>query len=82
MAKTQDELKELKEEYENINKKIAELNEDELKQVTGGTHFGSPVGCDMPVLPDDSCPECERCGDCKWVRKGKISLFCTRPNKG
>ena len=36
MAKTQDELKELKEEYENINKKIAELNKDELKQVTGG----------------------------------------------
>lgn len=34
--KTQEELSALKEEYENLNKKFAELNEEELKQVTGG----------------------------------------------
>ena len=34
--KTQEELNALKEEYENLNKKFSELNEDELKQVTGG----------------------------------------------
>ena len=36
MAKTQEELKELKEEYERLNKKLKELSDDELKQVTGG----------------------------------------------
>lgn len=35
--KTEKELKELKEEYTELNKKLAELSEDELKQVTGGT---------------------------------------------
>ena len=34
--KTQDELKELKEEYEKLNEKLKELSDDELKQVTGG----------------------------------------------
>ena len=82
MTKTKEELKQLKNEYKALSSKLKELTEDELKEVIGGTHFGSPVGCDMPVLPDDSCPECERCGDCKWARKGEISLFCTHPNKG
>ena len=36
MAKTQNELKELKEEYERLNKKLKELSDDELIQVTGG----------------------------------------------
>ena len=36
MAKTQEELKQLKEEYETLNKKLKELTEDELLQVTGG----------------------------------------------
>ena len=34
--KTADELKELKEEAETLNKKLAELTEEELKQVGGG----------------------------------------------
>ena len=34
--KTADELNALKEEVETLNKKLAELSEDELKQVTGG----------------------------------------------
>ncbi len=35
--KTKEELEQIKEEYVGLNKKIAELSEDELKQVTGGT---------------------------------------------
>lgn len=35
--KNQEELKNIKEEYESLNRKLAELTEDELKQVTGGT---------------------------------------------
>ena len=36
MAKTQEELNELKNEYETLNNKLQELTEDELMQVTGG----------------------------------------------
>ena len=35
--KTQEELKTLKKEVETMNKKLAELSEEELAQVTGGT---------------------------------------------
>ena len=34
--KTQEELNALREEVEALNKKLAELTEEELKQVTGG----------------------------------------------
>ena len=34
--KTKEELNALKEEVETLNKKLAELSEDELKQVSGG----------------------------------------------
>ena len=34
--KTPEELKELKEEVETLNKKLAELTEEELAQVSGG----------------------------------------------
>ena len=37
MAKTQEELNALKEEVETVSRKLHELTEDELKQVTGGT---------------------------------------------
>ena len=36
MAKTQEELNELKEEVETLNKKLHELTEEELEQVSGG----------------------------------------------
>ena len=36
MAKTQEELNAIKEEVESMNKKLAELTEEELKQVAGG----------------------------------------------
>ena len=34
--KTKEELNKLKEEFETLNKKLAELSDEELKQVTGG----------------------------------------------
>ena len=37
MSKTQEELNALKEEVEAVSRKLHELTEDELKQVTGGT---------------------------------------------
>ena len=37
VMKTQEELKNIKEEYEALNRKLAELTDDELEQVTGGT---------------------------------------------
>ena len=37
MSKTQEELQKLKEEFKTLNNKLNELNEDELKKVTGGT---------------------------------------------
>ena len=41
--KTKEELEELKEEVENLNKKLAELTEEELAQVSGGTHDSYPL---------------------------------------
>lgn len=35
--KTEKEIQELKEEYEHIEKQIAELSEDELAEITGGS---------------------------------------------
>ena len=48
--KTKEELNALKEEAETLNKKLAELTEEELKQVAGGwgIHFGP---CDMSTTP-------------------------------
>ena len=39
MAKTQEEIIKLKQEYEELNSKLKELNDDELNQVTGGIDF-------------------------------------------
>ena len=50
MAKTQEELKELKEEYESLNLKLNELTDDEMKQVTGGL-------CEYRSLEKDTCFE-------------------------
>ena len=41
--KTKEELNALKEEVENVNKKLAELTEDELAQVSGGVLNGTAV---------------------------------------
>lgn len=36
--KTQEELNDLKKQVEVLNRKLAELTEDELKQISGGTN--------------------------------------------
>ena len=41
MSKTQEELNQLKIEYETLNNKLKELSEDELKQVSGGYAINS-----------------------------------------
>ena len=38
--KTKEELNALKQEVETLNKKLHELTEEELEQVTGGVDFG------------------------------------------
>ena len=40
MAKTQEELKVIKEEVETLNNKLKELTEEELAQVSGGAYVG------------------------------------------
>lgn len=39
MSKTQEELKQIKKEYELFNEKLKELTEDELKFVIGGNQY-------------------------------------------
>lgn len=43
MAKTKEELDELKSELETINKKISELNEEELENIAGGMISFEPL---------------------------------------
>lgn len=47
--KTKDELNALKNEVEALNKKLTELNENELEQVTGGMKI---VVIKTPQIPD------------------------------
>ena len=50
MSKTKDELNALKEEAETLNRKLHELTDEELEQVSGGT-------CDSyPLLQHDPLP--------------------------
>ena len=42
--KTKEELNALKEEIEKLNRKLAELTEEELEEVTGGGHCGIYAG--------------------------------------
>ena len=53
--KSKEELNALKEEVENLNKKLAELTEDELAQVSGGVlPVPSQAGFVPPVVPTTS----------------------------
>ena len=53
--KTKEELNELKEEVETLNKKLAELTEEELVQVSGGVlPVPSQAGFVPPVGPTTS----------------------------
>ena len=48
--KTKEELNALKEEFENLNKKLNELSEEELSQVSGGI-AGIVIPCFDPYRP-------------------------------
>ena len=51
--KTKEELNALKEEVETVSKKLHELTEEELAQVSGGGYFSEP-----PVIREPK-PNCE-----------------------
>ena len=51
--KTKEELTALKEEVETLNKKLAELSEEELKAVTGG-YVGGTCGENNGIIIDNS----------------------------
>lgn len=49
MARTQEELNQIKEEFNALNNKLKGLTEDELSQVVGGEHGGILVGSETMV---------------------------------
>ena len=58
--KTQEELKELKQEYEALTAKLKELTEDELKEITGGHH--APMEGMMCTIEDTCSNDPATCG--------------------
>ena len=55
MSKTKEELNELKEEVETVNKKLSELTDEELAQVNGGSFVAGFIGSpQMDCLKDAS----------------------------
>ena len=52
--KTQEEMNALKEEVESLNKKLAELSDEEMKQIEGGITILIRRG--YPAFPDDPDP--------------------------
>ena len=68
---TKEELRALKEEAETLNAKSVELSDEELKAVSGGTHYSHRQG-GKPVSPNDSCPK-GTCGSCGEYHNGACS---------
>ena len=83
--KTKEELNALKEEVKNLKKKLAELNEEELALVIGGTGDGRGY-LEGYYCPNESCYRygtsadtkrgggCPACGE--TLRYGKLPLQC------
>ena len=81
MAKTQEELNQLKTEYETLNNKLKELTEEELNMVTGGILGIPSVSADNTnciqhsstrygyAAIDNSKPQ--SCGNCQSYNHGK-----------
>ena len=53
--KTKEELNALKEEVEALNKKLAELTDEELAQIVGGSAFLCPMPCGMTLKYGTHC---------------------------
>ena len=70
--KTKEGLNALKEEVDTLNKKLAELNEEELEQVAGGTG-------EMPSFP---CPDCGTPIVPVTVKNGRTTVVVVCPSCG
>ena len=58
--KTKEELNALKEEVEPLNRKLHELTEEELAQISGGNGNWNPIEDQtVPVKDGDHCPRCK-----------------------
>ena len=93
MAKTQDELNQLKTEYETLTNKLKELTEDELKIVIGGlnpnhAYYRTLPDCPFSVIErmeqdydkciyKDQYKQCEECLICKSDYKVVSQLHIT-----
>ena len=64
--KTKEELNALKEEVDTLNKKLAELSEDELKQITGGVTPGITPSSGYKNDPNDP-PKLDNYGPCGGI---------------
>ena len=67
MAKTQEELNELKEEVENVSKRLAELTEEELAQVTGGKIHLAVGGCGISHMILENNNLCTEAFTCNFM---------------
>ena len=72
MAKTQEELNELKNEYETLNNKLKELTDDELTQVTGGlkregSTYTAVGGCEVTNQIRESNNKCSQRFVCSFM---------------
>ena len=84
--KTKEELNALKKEVETLNKKLAELTEDELKSVTGGASIlpPGPTGPSNPLPRHADSGEWDQsrlvtCPFCKhdfWANHHSRTYFC------
>ena len=79
--KTKEELNALKNEVETLNKKLAELTEDELKSVTGGAPAPILVPGPRPCRVDPDCDQSRpvTCPFCKHeflANHNSYNCFC------
>ena len=58
--KTKEELNALKKEVHNLSRKLAELTEEELAQVIGGTVTDTSNVCEMPSASDPTIEDSDR----------------------
>lgn len=94
MAKTQKEIDDLKKEYTSLKTKLSELNEDELKEVVGGSLDYLPEGyievalssiCDnyedSPYVPSFTYGKCEGCIHRERMECGWRTFYCCKNSK-
>lgn len=75
--KTKEELNELKEEVETVGKKLHELTEEELAEVTGG--FNLKFSCGQWALRPGPFPfddDCRFCVYCAYRKNGNNGDYC------